>query len=237
MKIRKRNKILAALKRNTDFRFGRRRRPDKLYLSLCVLISTAVVVYIGCRCLLSVFRSMSAVWDVVTSVCYYVYNFYAVISETDNPVGATVVGIPLTNDNVLFPQTYEAFVAKLKGFWGTFFSAENFRGFVANIPQVIYNLSIILMFALPIVLMLVIMFKLSWDEQNNDTDITTKPLKRWHWFCRGNRPCGTAHKRVLAVRKTALVCCRVACAGDAWLKRVYIRSGSVCIFAVLRNVV
>lgn len=183
MKIRKRNKIIAALKRNTDFRFGRRRRPDKLYLSLCVLISAAVVTYIGCRCLLSVFRSMSAVWDVITSVCYYVCNFYAVIAETDNPVGATVVGIPLTNDNVLFPQTYEAFVAKLKGFWGTFFSAENFRGFVSNIPQVIYNLSVILMFALPIVLMLVIMFKLSWDEQNNDTDITTKPLKRWRWFC------------------------------------------------------
>lgn len=182
MKIRKRNKIIAAFKRNTDFRFGRRRRPDNLYLSLCVLISAAVVSYIGCRCLLSVFRSMSAVWDVVTSVCYYVYNFYAVISETDNPVGATVVGIPLTNDNVLFPQTYEAFVAKLKGFWGTFFSAENFRGFVANIPQVIYNLSVILMFALPIVLMLVIMFKLSWDEQNNDTDIATEPLKSWQRF-------------------------------------------------------
>lgn len=161
MKIRKRNKIIVALKRNTDFRFGRRHRPDNLYLSLCVLISAAVVTYIGCRCLLSVFRSMSAVWDVITSVCYYVCNFYAVIAETDNPVGATVVGIPLTNDNVLFPQTYEAFVAKLKGFWGTFFSAENFRGFVSNIPQVIYNLSVILMFALPIVLMLVIMFKLS----------------------------------------------------------------------------
>ena len=183
MKLHKRNRIIAAFRQSFALRFGRRRRPNKKYLSVCIAISTAVVFYIGCRCLMSLQRTVSAVWDVITSVGYYLCNFYVVITEKDNPVGASVVGTPITSDNVLFPQTYEAFVAKIKGFGETFFSAENFRGFVANIPQVIYNLSIVLMFALPIVLLAVIMFRLSWDEQNNDTDVTTVGMRKWQAFC------------------------------------------------------
>lgn len=181
--MKKQKNIRAALRRR--FRVcGPRRKPDSLYLSLCVILSAVFVVYVGCRCNLALLRTVSSVWDVITSIGYYGYNFYAVLFETENKLSASVVKVSITSDNVLFPQTFEAFKLKLDGFWELFVSEENVKGFFANFPEVIYNFSIALMFGLPIVLLLVLLVRMTLDDQNTDTDIVTAPLQRWLAFVR-----------------------------------------------------
>lgn len=175
--MKKQKNIRAALRRR--FRVcGPRRKPDRLYLSLCVILSAVFVVYVGCRCNLALLRTVSSVWDIITSIGYYGYNFYAVLFETENKLSASVVKVSITSDNVLFPQTFEAFKLKLDGFWSLFVSKENVKGFFANFPEVIYNFSIALMFGLPIVLLFVLLVRMTLDDQNTDTDVVTTPLQR-----------------------------------------------------------
>ena len=171
-----------APKRKYYFHFGRRIDLSRLYFSLCIIITTAIVAYIGCRCLSSVIRSASSVADFATSVGYYFTNFYVVLSGADNPVPATVVQVPFTSDNALIPQQYEQFVLKLQGFWSTFISKENFTSFFANMPQALYNFTIVLMFSLPIILVCYLLFRLALSGQNNDTDVPTKHMLRWLWI-------------------------------------------------------
>lgn len=181
--MKKQKNIRAALHRR--FRVcGPRRKPDRLYLSLCVILSAVFVVYVGCRCNLALLRTVSSVWDVVTSIGYYGYNFYAVLFEVENKLSASVVNIAITSDNVLFPQTFEAFKLKLNGFWELFISKDNIKGFFANIPEVMYNFSLFVMFGLPIVLLLVLLVRMTLDDQNTDTDVMTTPLRRWLAFVR-----------------------------------------------------
>ena len=169
-------------KRKYRYHFGRRRDLSKIYFSLCIIITIAVVAYIGCRCFSCVIRSASAVADFATSVGYYFSNYYVVFTGADNPVPPTVVLVPFTSDNALIPQQYEQFVSKLQGFWQTFISKENVEGFFADIPQNLYTFSIVLMFALPVLLIAWLLFKLALSGQNNDTDIPTKHLLRWQRF-------------------------------------------------------
>ena len=174
----KRKKFKAVFKNKFGFR-GPRRNPRSLFLTICILVSATLVIYIGCQCRFSLQRTVSAGWDFLTSVAFYFCNFYAVVAGKENPVTATVIGVPMTSDNILFPETYEVFLLKLKGFWQTFISVDNLRGFVENISVFVYDLSIILMFALPLVVCLVLLLNLSLDSMNNDVGVVSKPLKFW----------------------------------------------------------
>lgn len=179
--MKKHKNICAALRRR--FRLcGPRRNPHKAYLLLCVALSAVIVAYVGCHCFLSLQRTISSVWDVATSICYYGYNFYAVLSETDNTVSATVVNVSLTSDNVFLPQTFEVFKLKMEGFGSTFVSKENFTSFLNNFPEVLYKLSVVLMFGLPIALAAILLVKTILDRENTDTDVVTAPLRSWLKF-------------------------------------------------------
>ncbi|MCM1043508.1 MAG: hypothetical protein NC548_43765 [Lachnospiraceae bacterium] len=182
MKLKKGNNRYRSSKRKYRFRFGRRVDLSKIYLAICVLITAAIVTYVCCRCFNSVIRSASSVIDFATSIVYYFANFFVILSGKNNPITATVVQVPFTSDNVFLPQQYEQFVVKLQGFWSAFISEDNFVGFFADIPQFLYNLSIFLMFALPVLLIAYVLFRMSLSGQNNDTDVPTKHMLRWLWI-------------------------------------------------------
>lgn len=182
MKLSAVKKRYCISKRKYRYRFGRRIDLSKLYLTICIAITTAIVAYIGCCCFNSVIRSASSVADFATSIGYYFANFVVIIMGGNNPVPATVVQVPFVNDNALIPQQYEQFVAKFQGFFGAFFSKENFVGFFASVPQNLYTFAVVCMFALPILLACVLLFRLTLSGQNNDTDIPTKHLLRWFWI-------------------------------------------------------
>ncbi len=164
------------------FHFGRRRNISKIYLALCVAITTAIVVYTGCCCFNSLARFVSSVADLGTSIGYYFANYFVIFSGEDNPVTPTVIQVPFTSDNVFIPQQYEQFVQKLQGFGQLFISKENFVGYLSVISQTIYNTLVWLMFLLPIFVVCVLLYRLAMNKQNNDTDVPTIHLLRWLWI-------------------------------------------------------
>ena len=161
--------------------FGKRKNFTKHYLFLCIAITTAIVLYVGCFCYNSLFRLVSSVADVATSFAYYFVNFVCVLTGADNPVSATVIQVPFTSENALLPQQYEQFVAKINGFWSTFISEKNVANFFSEFPNKLYNVAVVLMFLLPILVICFVLLKLPLSGQNDATDVPTKQLLSWFW--------------------------------------------------------
>lgn len=154
---------------------------QKWYLAICIFLTTALIVFAGC-CLPALKRLINAFVDFGISVAYYFCGLVVAFIGADNPIKATVIQLPSESSPILFPETFEAFKLKFQGFGQAFISKDNFYGWLMHISQSLYNFSLVVTLLLPIVLLLIVVFKLLLSGENNDHDVKSKPLVWWLRF-------------------------------------------------------
>ena len=78
------------------------------------------------------------------------------------------------------PQTWQEFAVLWKEYWRLLFTGENFMNYLSAFSNFLYYASrYILLFGVPLILILVLLFKRYISKQNNDYDKDSKPLKLW----------------------------------------------------------
>lgn len=157
-------------------------RRSRWYLYICITVTLALVAFAVFCCMPTLKRLVNAFVDFGMSIAYYFCELFSLFTGTNNTVTPTVTNISIANDSVLFPETFANFKLTMQAFGNAFISLDNFVAWLVHLNQTLYILADVLIVAIPIVLLLVLMFKLMLSGSNNDHDVMTKPLRVWLRF-------------------------------------------------------
>ena len=75
------------------------------------------------------------------------------------------------------PRTWEEFKVNLSGYWGLFFSFENFGAYLRKVSDVLFYITKALLIIMPLFLLVFIYFVLKKRKTNNKIGEETKPLR------------------------------------------------------------
>ena len=133
------------------------------------------------RCDLALSRFVTAVIDLGMSLAYY---FTEIFLEGDL-ITPTVTALPDITFEELIPWDWEELARKLREMWPALFTKEAFLYYLYDVGMFMKNLSILLMFLIPVVLggwMLVRSFLDEPAKYENGED--TKPLRLFKRYVR-----------------------------------------------------
>ncbi len=152
---------------------------NKIYLAICICITLALLAFAVFGCFPNLKRLVSSVVDLGTSLAYYFCDFNVVLNGGENPIRVTVISLPETDVSILFPETFEQFTSTVKTVWDKLFTAENFVYWLDEWDEGLSNVSLWLMFLVPLVLIIILVTKMLFSGHNNDLDKPTKHILRW----------------------------------------------------------
>lgn len=138
------------------------------------LIFVALTVFIFPHCVLRLFESIR---DVGVSIAFFFARLFR-IPNAINPTVTELSNVAYFNDfTFVFPETFAEFEIKWSAYWSSFVSKQNVTGYIIFLVNVLYYL-LIAVFILAMVLLIVFFyFRLICNEENNDYDKDSKPLK------------------------------------------------------------
>lgn len=126
-------------------------------------------------------RLVESFRDVGTSVVYY-FNF---LFDSPGKVDATVTdfsSLPLQLPFGL-PSTWEEFTLKWDAYWKLIVTAENVSAYINAFNNFLISASYMLLYAMPIVTIVMLLYGLVSGETNNDYNKDSKCLVWWKKFC------------------------------------------------------
>lgn len=126
-------------------------------------------------------RLVESFRDVGTSVVYY-FNF---LFDSPGKVDATVTdfsSLPLQLPFGL-PSTWEEFTLKWDAYWKLIVTAENVSAYINAFNNFLISASYVLLYAMPIVTIVMLLYGLVSGETNNDYNKDSKCLVWWKKFC------------------------------------------------------
>ena len=128
-------------------------------------------------------RLIESVRDVGTSLAFYFCKMFGI----ESTVTATVNDLPkmpffdvpnMPSSPVLsLPETFEEFKVKWHAYWDLIITARNMVGYLDFLGSLIAVLANVVLYIIPIVLIVYLIFKQVLDKENNDYNVDTKPLK------------------------------------------------------------
>lgn len=80
------------------------------------------------------------------------------------------------------PRTWEELRSNLSGYWGLFFSSENFSAYLQTVSDVLFYVMKVLLIIMPLFLVIAVYFVLKKRKTNNDIGKESKPLKAFKKF-------------------------------------------------------
>ena len=114
--------------------------------------------------------------DLWTSLCFY----FVQLLELDFTVTPTVNNFSIVKTAPLFglPETWEEFSVSWNNYWQVWSSQENFTAYIVFLGNGLFNLSrILLLVVVPLVVVLIVLFRRYLNTQNNDYNVESKQLK------------------------------------------------------------
>lgn len=143
------------------------------YISLAVCLGlTAVVIF----CFPYAFtRICESIRDLVFAVGYYFCELF----EFEHNINPTVIEFSSVPFELPFnlPNTWEEFCVRWGEYWTAWVDIENFQNYLYNLSDGLLIFSRFLLLGFPIVLCLIFFFKKSFEEENNNYNVDSKPLK------------------------------------------------------------
>lgn len=119
--------------------------------------------------------------DLWLSIKYYfneIFNFAENVDTTINNF-SSVPFKPIFG----LPQSWEEFQVLWSRYWHTWATSENFKAYFVYLSILLSNIAkILLLVVAPLVLVLIIFFKIYMSRQNNDYNKDSKPLKMFKWL-------------------------------------------------------
>ena len=147
---------------------------------ICIAITlgfVALSVYIFSNAFVRIKESFV---DFGTSVEYYFDEIFYYADETKTTINNYSV-IPFTSFFGL-PPTWEEFKILWGKYWQVWATSENVSAYFTYLSTLLYDFSkIFLLVILPIILILIIFFKMYMSKQNNDYNKDSKPLTIFKW--------------------------------------------------------
>lgn len=149
---------------------------------LCVIITLG---FVACSAFLfptSFGRLVEGFRDLGMSVAYY---FAKIIGKSDVVI-PTVTQLPKipyfgitdsTLPSVFLPETWEGFKTDFIMFWNLFVNGENFNGYMQILGDVAKIIFVVIMFGLPFIVLLFVLFRSFLKKANNNYDKDTLPLR------------------------------------------------------------
>lgn len=123
-----------------------------------------------------IIRVKESVVDLWTSLVYYVAKLFDVNFNVVPTVNnySVVPFTPIFN----LPDTWEEFVILWGKYWQLWITKTNISDYLYRVGEIIGDISqFILLAGVPLVLLLVMLFKRCLNKQNNDYNVDSKPLK------------------------------------------------------------
>lgn len=128
-------------------------------------------------------RVIESIRDLGTSLAFYFCKMFGIESN----VTATVNDLPkmpffdvpnMPSSPVLsLPETFEEFKVKWNTYWDLIITARNMVGYLDFLGSLIAVLANVVLYIIPIVFIVYLIFKQVLDKENNDYNVDTKPLK------------------------------------------------------------
>ena len=126
-------------------------------------------------------RLMESIRDLFNSMLYYFKELFYLdvdVSPTINEF-SSIGWTPFFN----LPATWEEFVIKWHEYWNLWTTSANFGAYMSFLSVLLSNISrILLVVAMPLILILYIMFDRYLSKFNNDYNKDSKPLTFFKWF-------------------------------------------------------
>ncbi|WP_251612052.1 hypothetical protein [Pumilibacter muris] len=125
-------------------------------------------------------RIMEGGRDFGKSVAYYFCEMF----DLPCSVTPTVNNMPQSpaTPSPTLPDTYSGFKSKWSAYWRLWSSSDNFFAYLSAIANGIGTLCKFIIIALPLIIILLLLFKRSLKKENNDYNRDTKPLRAFKWF-------------------------------------------------------
>lgn len=104
--------------------------------------------------------------------------FFDSDSSNDNSVVPAPDDTPVADDvpSTSLPETYDGFKSKWKEYWNTFSTSQNVVGYLSFLNTILFKITTAILYIIPIVLAVYLIFKHNIEKQNNDYNVDTKPL-------------------------------------------------------------
>lgn len=144
------------------------------YICVCItLVFLLMSIFVFPGAFTRILESFEDLWK---SFVYYIQEILHINFGID-PTVNSFSSVPFTPVFGL-PGTWEEFQIYWNSYWAQFSSSENFLAYLSALSEFLYNFSqIILLVGIPIVLILVLMFKRYLNTENNDYNVDSKALQ------------------------------------------------------------
>ncbi|MCM1441726.1 MAG: hypothetical protein NC131_21325 [Roseburia sp.] len=126
---------------------------------------------------LRIWESCVALWN---SLKYYVSELLGIELHgelTVNDFTEQPFGMPLN-----LPRTWDEFKVNISGYWGLFFSMDNFSAYMGKVADVLFYITKIILIICPVFLVIVIVNLVKGRKQNNDYAKESKLLRVFKRF-------------------------------------------------------
>ena len=155
---------------------------DKRWLILFALLAASLALTFFCYPL-SLWRLWMAIKDVGTSVAYYFCYIFEDLFDAfywAPNVTPSVTVAPDVDFFTLLPIEWEAFKAKLAGFFPMFFNGENFKAWLLLLANVSEGLSrFLILFGIPFGIVFWVLVNRMLDRHTSNVGEQSKQLRRW----------------------------------------------------------
>jgi len=126
-------------------------------------------------------RLVESFRDFFTSFLYYI----CFLINVDSPLESTVNNYPeyiFQGVVVSLPESFGDFSEVTSNYWSTFFSLENFKSYLSNVSDFLYNFSQLLLLIVPLLFALYFALDKYMNTHNTDYNKNSKGLLRWFKF-------------------------------------------------------